>query len=169
MRISVSGREFDVTHEGDRVTVDGKQYGIAVRWDDKVPIITVEGLPFRVELPDQRGGEMTVVVDYRPVDIAVAGAPRSSRPAAAKSPSRAPVAPARAGAITATMTGEIVEVHVSSGDRVVPGAVLAILEAMKMRNEVTAPVAGIVETVEVQPGSRVNQGDVLVVLRSEEE
>jgi biotin carboxyl carrier protein len=44
------------------------------------------------------------------------------------------------------------------------GAILVILEAMKMRNEVLAPADGTVKTVEVQPGARVNQGDVLVVL-----
>jgi glutaconyl-CoA decarboxylase len=45
--------------------------------------------------------------------------------------------------------------------------VLAILEAMKMRNEVSAPVAGTVETVRVTPGSRVSQGDVLVTVKED--
>ena len=63
------------------------------------------------------------------------------------------------------MTGEIVEVRVKPGDRVAVGDVLAILEAMKMRNEVSAPVAGTVDTVQVTPGSRVSQGDVLVTLK----
>jgi glutaconyl-CoA decarboxylase len=62
------------------------------------------------------------------------------------------------------MTGQIVQVNVEPGERVKAGDVLAILEAMKMQNEVTAPSAGVVRSVAVQPGMRVNPGDVIVVL-----
>ena len=165
MKITIGGREFEVAPAGDRVTVDGKEYTVSVKWDGGVPIVAVDGLPFRIELPEERGPEMTVVVDHRPVQLRVSGAvsaavrrrarraPAASRPAAA------------AGAVTASMTGEIVEVHVKPGDRVAAGDVLAILEAMKMRNEVTAPVTGTVDTVAVSPGTRVSQGDVLVVVK----
>ncbi len=165
MKITVGGREFDVVPGSDRVTVDGKDYAISIKWDDSVPIVSVDGLPFRVELPGERGPVMRVVVDHRPVEVAVTGMTRlrpARRPTAAAL--AAPQA-AGAGTVTASMTGEIVELHVKAGDRVDAGAVLAILEAMKMRNEVVAPIAGTVERIAVQPGSRVNQGDVLVVLK----
>ena len=168
MKITIGGREFDVTPQGDRVSVDGKDYAVSVRWDDQVPIVSVDGLRFRVEVPEERGAEMTLVVDYRPVDVKVSGAPRPSRVQPRKTTARAAAAPAQAGAVTATMTGEIVEVHVKPGERVDAGAVLAILEAMKMRSEVVAPIAGVVQAVEVQPGTRVNQGDVLVVLKEDD-
>jgi glutaconyl-CoA decarboxylase len=167
VKITIGGREFEVTPAGDRVTVDGKEYTVSVKWDGSVPIVAVDGLPLRIELPDERGPEMTVVVDHRPVPLRVSGAVtaaarRRARPAA---PASRPVA-AAAGAVTASMTGEIVEVHVKPGDRVAAGDILAILEAMKMRNEVTAPVAGTVDTVAVTPGTRVSQGDVLVVVKA---
>jgi glutaconyl-CoA decarboxylase len=170
VKIRIGGRDFEVTPAGDRVTVDGKEHVVSIAWNDGVPIVSVDGLPFRVELPQERGAEMTVVVDHRPVAVRVsggAGAARAVRRTKAAASTRPP-APAGAGTVTATMTGEIVEVRVKAGERVAAGHVLAILEAMKMRNEVTAPVAGTVEAVRVTPGSRVSQDDVLVILKEDQ-
>ena len=166
MKITIGGREFEVTPGGDRIAVDGKEYAISIQWDGSVPIVSVDGLPFRVEIPDERGTEMTIVVDHRPVPIKATGTPRG-RPARRAAPAAAtrPRAPAAGkGTVTAGMTGEIVEVHVKVGDHVNVGQILVILEAMKMRNEVLAPIAGTVKDVAVQTGSRVNQGDCLVEL-----
>ena len=53
---------------------------------------------------------------------------------------------------------------VKVGDAVKSGDVLAILEAMKMENEIMAPRDGKVVAVNVAKGATVNSGDVLVVL-----
>ena len=166
MKITIGGREFDVVLGGGSVTVDGKEYTAAVRWDGPTPIVSVDGLPFRVELPGERGAEMTILVDHRPVHVVATGTPkiRASRRAQPATAARATPPAAGKGAVTAAMTGEIVEVRVAAGDHVNEGDILVILEAMKMRNEVLAPAGGTVRAVEVQAGSRVNQGDVLVVL-----
>ena len=47
-----------------------------------------------------------------------------------------------AGSLAAPMPGKVIEVRVAVGDRVEAGAVLVILEAMKMEQKVTAPAAG---------------------------
>jgi biotin carboxyl carrier protein len=167
VKISIGGREFEVTPGGDRIAVNGKEYAVAVRWDGGVPIVVVDGLPFRVELPEERGAEMTILVDHRPIEVKVSGAVRAATRRAAPKPKRAAAPTPTAGAVTASMTGEIVEVHVKPGDQVAAGAVLAILEAMKMRNEVRAPAAGVVAEVPVTPGTRVSQGDILVVLKEQ--
>lgn len=166
MKITIGGREFDVALGSGSVTVDGKEYAAAVRWDGPTPIVSVDGLPFRVELPAERGAEMTVLIDHRPVHVVASGTPRvrASRRVPPATAARPTSQAAGKGAVTAAMTGEIVEVHVAAGDHVNEGDILVILEAMKMRNEVLAPAEGTVRAVEVQAGSRVNQGDVLVVL-----
>ena len=51
---------------------------------------------------------------------------------------------------------------VSVGERVVPGQVLCILEAMKLMNEITSEYAGIVSRVLPQNGELVSLGDDLV-------
>jgi len=44
------------------------------------------------------------------------------------------------------------------------GQALALLEAMKMENELRAPRAGIVSRVAVQAGQRVEQGQLLITI-----
>lgn len=167
MKINIGGRDFEVTLTGDHVEVDGKAFTVSTQWDGSVPIVKVDNLPFRVELPEERSGEMTVTIDHRPVPVSATGTPSVRRPKRSSQKRSAAPAAVTKGAVTASMTGEIVEVHVAPGDRVNEGAILVILEAMKMRNEVLAPAGGTVKAVEVQPGSRVNQGDVLVVLEDD--
>ena len=62
------------------------------------------------------------------------------------------------------MPGTILDIKVKVGDTVANGAVLVILEAMKMENEIMAPVAGTVQSISVTKGASVNSGDVLVVI-----
>ena len=66
--------------------------------------------------------------------------------------------------VKAPMPGLVVAVRVEVGDTVEPGQGVAILEAMKMENELKAPRAGMVKAIRVRPGQAVNQGETLVVL-----
>jgi biotin carboxyl carrier protein len=42
--------------------------------------------------------------------------------------------------------------------------VIAVLEAMKMENEIRATIAGVVRTINVAVGSAVNAGDTLATI-----
>ena len=66
------------------------------------------------------------------------------------------------GDVSTTMPGNIVEVLVKAGDKVVEGQPVLIAEAMKMETEVQAPIAGTVKKVHVAKGDRVNPGEVLI-------
>jgi acetyl-CoA/propionyl-CoA carboxylase, biotin carboxylase, biotin carboxyl carrier protein len=68
------------------------------------------------------------------------------------------------GEISVPMQGTIVKVLVSVGESVEPGQVVAVLEAMKMENNITAETAGSVTEIKVQPGDAVGAGDVIVVI-----
>jgi propionyl-CoA carboxylase alpha chain len=72
------------------------------------------------------------------------------------------------GGLVAPMPGSVVSVHVAPGDTVEDGALLVVLEAMKMEHRVTAPHAGVVGDVHVEVGSQVTGGDLLVVLEAAE-
>jgi biotin carboxyl carrier protein len=69
------------------------------------------------------------------------------------------------GAVIAPMAGKIVSVKVKKGDQVKVGAVLCVLEAMKMENEIAAPRSGAVQEILVQEGKPVSEGDALIVLK----
>lgn len=63
--------------------------------------------------------------------------------------------------VRAPLPGVLVDVKVQPGQRVEAGTVIAILEAMKMENEIAAPCAGRVTSVPCRRGEALNQGDVV--------
>ncbi|CDC63023.1 oxaloacetate decarboxylase [Clostridium sp. CAG:448] len=112
-----------------------------------------------------------VVYDVTVEETSNAGA--ASAPAApvqkpaAKPAAAAPAAPAGAKggvSVKAPMPGSIMQVNVAVGDKVKKGAVLCVLEAMKMENEIMAPQDGVVASVEVKKGDSVTTDALLVTM-----
>jgi biotin carboxyl carrier protein len=66
--------------------------------------------------------------------------------------------------VTAPMAGRVVRVLVAEGDQVEARQPVAVVEAMKMENELRSPKAGRVKDVAVTAGSSVEAGRVLVVI-----
>jgi geranyl-CoA carboxylase alpha subunit len=66
------------------------------------------------------------------------------------------------GAVTAPLTGRIVDVAVRQGDAVQAGQRLVVLEAMKMEHTLTAPMNGLVAEVCVQSGGQSSKGALLL-------
>lgn len=91
-------------------------------------------------------------------------------PAAAPAPVAAPAAPAAkapvatASSVTSPLPGTVSKVLVKVGDAVKSGQTVAVVEAMKMQNDIVAESDGTVKAVCVSEGSQVQGGDVLVEL-----
>lgn len=115
--------------------------------------VTVNGNTYEVEVEELGGNFAPVAAPAAPV-------------AAAPKKAAAPAAPAVAGGtkVVAPMPGKIVDVKVAVGQAVKEGDLVAILEAMKMENEVFAPSAGTVASVNVSAGAAVETNDVIVTL-----
>jgi biotin carboxyl carrier protein len=71
--------------------------------------------------------------------------------------------------IRAPIPGRVVEVNRTAGERVEAGALLLVLEAMKMQNEIRTARGGTVLRIEAAPGRTVEGGSLLAVLRSRSE
>ncbi len=71
---------------------------------------------------------------------------------------------AGAPVLNAPMAGRIVAVAAAPGDRVASGAVVVILEAMKMQHEVRAGFAAVIDEIRVGAGEQVGAGQTLAVL-----
>jgi acetyl-CoA/propionyl-CoA carboxylase biotin carboxyl carrier protein len=67
------------------------------------------------------------------------------------------------------MPGSVTVVKVSTGDAVVAGQGLLVVEAMKMEHLITAPHAGIVSELDVRPGSTVSMDQILAVVTPQED
>ncbi len=105
-----------------------------------------------------------------PAAVAPAPAPApASAAASAPAPAAQPAAsggaaPAEGKAVCAPLPGMIVSVPVQVGQQVREGDVVAVLEAMKMENDITSPYAGTVKQVLVSKGTSVSMNDPLVVI-----
>lgn len=138
--------------------------------------VTIGGVTYTVEVEE--------LTSAAPAHAAAAGpavgpvpAPAAGAPGASFiSPAAAPVsgnglgaaaggeAPAEGRAVCAPLPGIIVSVPVQVGQQVREGDVVAVLEAMKMENDITSPYAGTVKQVLVSRGDSVAMNDPLVVI-----
>ena len=67
--------------------------------------------------------------------------------------------------ILAPLQGTIVDVKVKVGDQVKKGQTVAIIEAMKLENEVSSTFDGEVASIAVSKGSQVSSKDLLITLK----
>jgi biotin carboxyl carrier protein len=156
------------------VTVEATDGGLGVTIDDAEPIemraqiaggslgglvTTFEaGRPSRAFVARHARGQeqgYNVTVDGRRFEVRAASASRRGRSVVggAEDPP---------GKVSSPLAGVVVAVHVAVGDHVEAGAVLAVVEAMKMQNEVHAPLPGTITAVRVEAGARCERGDLLI-------
>jgi acetyl-CoA/propionyl-CoA carboxylase biotin carboxyl carrier protein len=69
------------------------------------------------------------------------------------------------GEIVSPLQGTVLKVAAEKGARVEEGALICVIEAMKMENEISAPVAGTVEELPVSEGGSVSTGDTIAVIK----
>jgi acetyl-CoA/propionyl-CoA carboxylase biotin carboxyl carrier protein len=67
--------------------------------------------------------------------------------------------------LTSPLQGNVFKVLVEQGADVEEGALICIIEAMKMENEITAHKAGKVEELPISEGAAVTAGDTLAVIK----
>lgn len=128
--------------------INGNDYSVDINSvEGNIADVTVNGASYKVEM------ENAPVVPAAP-----AAAPATVTPTAAPAPAvqAAPAASGEGKPVQAPMPGVILEVSVKVGDKVKAGQKVAVLEAMKMENEIDAPADGTVTAVLVSKGDSVN-------------
>ena len=103
--------------------------------------VVVDGEAFVVEVEPTGAGEMALATDAD-----------DAKPAPASVE----------GGITSNMHGMVLGLKVSKGDAVEEGDVVAVIEAMKMENNIHSPHSGIVREIFVSEGATVGAGDNLM-------
>ena len=106
--------------------------------------------------------ELTVEVDGQSYAVRVIGLPEASGASGVAAAMPAGPPPVREGTVVAPMQGLLLKVSVKVGDKVNLGDVVAVLEAMKMQNDITATRSGTVTEVYVKAGDVVSPRDPLV-------
>jgi len=165
---------FQVEGNNHAVSVEDSAEGVSVKIDegDYFPIdVTTSGVPglisiIRDGVPQQayvtrEGRSLRVIVDGRVFILGPVGVGGRGRGGGGMTDP--------AGTITTPLAGVVVDVKVKEGDVLQPRQVVAVVEAMKMQNEVQAPMAGTVKRVTAVAGSRIEKGDMILEYEPVEE
>jgi biotin carboxyl carrier protein len=163
------------------VSIDGHDHEVDVRdLPDGTFEVCVDGAPHSTtaEVRELEGASQ-IRVGQRMFELELSGEPPEVElfcngrhvPAVVQSAlSRAAAGSGRARARTASgdvvspMPGRVVSILVKPGDRVEAGTPVAVVEAMKMENQLVAPAAGVVERVCASAGDAIESGARLVVI-----
>ena len=134
--------------------IGGKEYNVTVNpKEGKFFDVTVNGATYEVEAENAPAAAPVAQPTAAPVQAA---------PAAAAAP-----APKPAGAgekVASPLPGVIIEISVKEGQQVKAGQKVAILEAMKMENEIPAPKDGTITDIHVHKGDTLQEGDPVVTI-----
>lgn len=126
--------------------------------------VNVNGVDYEVEIEDAPAGASGAGVAASAAGAATASAASaaaSSAPTAA-APAAAPAGPAKK--VCSPLPGVILSVNVAVGDKVKAGDKVAVLEAMKMENDIEAEFDGTITAIHVQKGDSVLEGAAIVSL-----
>lgn len=126
-------------------------------------IITVNGVSYDVQV-EEVGSSAAPRVSAPAAAPAAAPVAPAAQPAAAPAPAAKPAGTQGSVKVQAPMPGTILSVKVSVGQQIKKGDTVAVLEAMKMENEIPAPQDGTVSSVDVSNGATVETGATIVTL-----
>lgn len=119
------------------IKVNGKKYKVEVMGISEVEPVKVETV---------KSSTPTASTTSKPTEVATPTTSGSGTP------------------VVSPMQGTILDVKVKVGQTVKVGDTVAILEAMKLENEIKSQVAGKVLEIKVSKGQNVNSKDVLILV-----
>ena len=141
-----------------RFKINGKDYNVAVNGiEGRNASVTVNGVDYNVEMENE------VPAAAAPV-AATPAAPAAPAPAASAAPAAAPKASGAGKDIVSPLPGVVISVDVKVGDAVKRGQKVAVIEAMKMENEILADCDGSVTAVHVSKGDSVLEDAKIVTV-----
>lgn len=161
--LEIRGQEFVIDIEelaADRfeVMVGNQSYEVTLSGDEDLPEATITP-----------GISPTRAAAVRQASPVAKAAPRAAGATAAPAGGAGDVSrkstAGSARALNAPMPGVIVEVNVGPGDVVERGQTIAVLDAMKMQNNIKSPRAGTIAEVCVAVGQAIGHGDPIVRFR----
>src|SRR5712692_9330977 len=127
--------------------------------DDQPDLVAnISGKVLIARREERDGSDYVIRLNGRLLKVSLEGRKQLSQDAGISETVLGPVV------ITAPMSGRIVSLKASLNTSVTKGQPLAVLEAMKMENEIASPKTGIVKEVYVKPGALVKAGEQLCLV-----
>ena len=150
--------------------INGHDYQVDVNSvEGGIADVTVNGTDYKVELADAVPAPAQQAARPAPqATFTAAPAPQTTAPATqADQTAQTATASAPQGkgeVVTAPLPGVILDIKVKVGDVVKAGQTVAVLEAMKMENEIEATASGTVTAVNAGKGDSVLEGAAIITI-----
>lgn len=142
--------------------INGKQYDVTVESvEGKNAQVVVNGAAYSVEI-EKGAAEAPAAAPVAAPAQQAAPAQTAPAPVAAPAPAAKPAGPGTK--VESPLPGVIIEVSVKEGQAVKMGQKVAVLEAMKMENEIAATADGTVTAIHVAKGDSVLEGAPIVTI-----
>ena len=142
--------------------INGKQYDVTVESvEGKNAQVVVNGAAYSVEI-EKGAAEAPAAAPVAAPALQAAPAQTAPAPVAAPAPAAKPAGPGTK--VESPLPGVIIEVSVKEGQAVKMGQKVAVLEAMKMENEIAATADGTVTAIHVAKGDSVLEGAPIVTI-----
>lgn len=146
--------------------INGHDYQVDVNSvEGGIADVTVNGTDYKVELADAVPAPAQQAARPAPQAVstgAPAVTPQATAPAAQTATASAPQG--KGEVVTAPLPGVILDIKVKVGDVVKAGQTVAVLEAMKMENEIEATASGTVTAVNAGKGDSVLEGAAIITI-----
>ncbi|MCI1640618.1 MAG: biotin/lipoyl-binding protein [Bacteroidales bacterium] len=138
--------------------INGSEYAVSIdSVEGKKAEVTVNGTSYSVEM-ENGAPEAPQAAATAPV----ASAPEVNGKAPEAAPAEKPAGKGKQ--VTSPLPGIILEVSVKVGDSVKAGQKVAVIEAMKMENEIQAEKDGTITEINVSKGDSVLEGAPIVTI-----
>ena len=150
--------------------INGHDYQVDVNSvEGGIADVTVNGTDYKVELADAVPAPAQQAARPAPqATFTAATAPQTTAPATqADQTAQTATASALQGkgeVVTAPLPGVILDIKAKVGDVVKSGQTVAVLEAMKMENEIEATASGTVTAVNAGKGDSVLEGAAIITI-----
>ena len=153
--------------------INGNEYSVAIiDLEGDKAAVEVNGVSYQVDIltegytaPAPRPAAKPAAAPA-PAPAAAPAAPAPApQPIAPAAPAAEPAAPAGKGtAVQSPLPGVILDIKVAVGDQVKAGQPVAILEAMKMENNINAECDGVITAIKVSKGDNILEGSDIVII-----
>ena len=143
--------------------INGNEYSVAIiDLEGDKAAVEVNGVSYQVDILTEG---YTAPAPRPAAKPAAAPQPAPAAPAPAAAPAAEPAAPAGKGtAVQSPLPGVILDIKVAVGDQVKAGQTVAILEAMKMENNINAECDGVITAIKVAKGDNILEGSDIVII-----